>query len=162
MLKVCQLSLLCLLTLVFVAGCGDIKGSWILREHQPYLEKKDYKLAKITFFSNGSYQGLVSQDDKTLKMKGMYDYNPCSGDLILVSGDKAIGYRVSCLTDKQMCLDMCGPDNYITTAVMVRWCKCPYRPTCITSDPCRPLAACPPSKPCDPCKTVSRPCSNCP
>ncbi|MHC4675669.1 MAG: hypothetical protein ACYTBZ_24540 [Planctomycetota bacterium] len=62
MLKVCQLSLLCLLTLVFVAGCGDIKGSWILREHQPYLEKKDYKLAKITFFpgrQNSQNEGNV-------------------------------------------------------------------------------------------------------
>lgn len=157
MSKVCRLSLLSLLTLLFIAGCGNIQGNWILRENQPYLEKNDYKLTKVTFFCNGSFQGLVSQGDQTLKIKGMYDYNSCSGDLCLMSGDKVTCYRVRCKSDNQICLDMCGPEGFINTAVMVRWNKCPYRPACTPCDPCRPATACP--SPCSPC---SSPCPTCP
>ena len=141
--KVCRLSLLSLLTLSFVVGCSSVQGHWTLREHQPCLEKSDYKMVKASFFCNDSFQALISQDDQTLKMKGMYDYNPCSGDLILQSGDKVLCYKVRCLSDKRMCLDMCNPDDFVTTAVMVRHYKCPYRASCAPCDPCRPACTCP-------------------
>ncbi|UCD29124.1 MAG: hypothetical protein JSV03_01170 [Planctomycetota bacterium] len=149
MLNVCRLLLLSILTMLFVAGCccGTLQGTWLLCENQPYLEKQDAKIVKLSFYQNGSYAEVSSKNDKTTKSKGMYDYNPCSKDLVLMSGDKARCYRVRSLTDRKMCLDMCGPKNcMVTTAVLVRSCKCPYRPSCAPCDPC-PSPCCPPACP---------------
>ena len=145
MLNVCRLLSLSLLTLLFVAGCccGTLKHSWVLCENQPYLEKGDYKIVKLSFYKNGSYEAVASQDNKTIKSKGMYDYNTCTDDLMLMSGDKCLCYKVRCVSDRVLELDMCSEPCLITTIVMVRSCVCP-RPC---RPPCRP---CPP--PCPTCQ----------
>jgi len=150
MSKVCRL-ILSISTLMLIAGCcGDtMKGSWVLCENQPYLEKADYQIVKLSFYDNGSYAEVGSKGGKTIKSKGCYDYDACSDDLILRSGDKARCYKLRCASSNKILLDMCGPGCCVTTAVMVRDCLCPC--------PCKPC--CPP---CPRPRSASSPCSNCP
>jgi|GEM_PF-1384974 len=142
--KVCR-TLLCLsglMAVLFVAGCGNIQGSWMLCEFQPYLEKKDYRISKATFYPNNSFEAIAYQGKKMIKAKGMYDYNSCSQDLVLMTGDKCVCYKASLEGDKRLRITTCGPDCITTTAVMVKYNRCP---------PCLPCSPCMPVKPCSRC-----------
>ena len=131
-----------ILAVMFVAGCGSIKGSWMLCQYQPYLEKQDYRISKATFYPNNSFEAVAFKGDKMIKSKGMYDYNPCSKDLILMTGDKCICYKACLDGSKKLLVTTCGPDCIVTTAVMVKYNRCP---------PCLPCSPCMPVKPCSRC-----------
>jgi len=145
MSNVCRMIVPSILLVGFVAGCccdcGSVTGRWILCENQPSMDRDDYKIMKASFYENGSYEALISQGDQTLKTKGTYDYNGCSHDLFLMSGDEVKCYKARRVSDKKLHLDTCSPEGIPTTAVLVRYWKCPYNPPCNPAP--QPCYSCP-------------------
>jgi len=145
-------SCMCLSGLVaalLVVGCSSIEGTWMTCQFQPSLEKADFRISKATFYPNGSFESLAYKGDKTIKSKGVYNYNACSKDLMLMTGDKCMGYKAERVGENKLCVSSCSPEPccMTTTAVMVRCGRCPpclpCSPCCMSPGPCGPCARCP-------------------
>jgi hypothetical protein len=94
-----------------------------LNHVEPYAEVEGNRIAKATFYPNGSFEAVGERNDEELRSKGIYCYDPIDGFLTLMMKDKVLCYDAS-VSDHA--LRMTGyRDCFATTAVLRRTNVCP-------------------------------------
>ncbi len=127
-------TLLFLVGIVFLTGCGKITGRWTLDCIKPETEKQRFNIGCLVLNDDCTFQAWATEQGKPVQMDGTYKYDSSTKMLTFTpTGGPARTYRAEVELSGKM--KVCSTEANESWAAYMKHCACGSKDPCCSKCP---------------------------